>query len=304
MIDRCDARARDKGLRMVNTCGFDSVPHDLGALYTVKLLPRDAALTVEAFVRATGTFSGGTWQSAIGALSELRAGIRSLRVPTPTEGRSVRGIKPSLRFDADLGAWAVPLPTIDPLVVLRSKHDERVRLLEESLDGWLLMLANALKASPSLGEALQSSAKLIRPPFSEELDLVIKENKLGTPLDQALLNMSTRIKSRIISSSLATVLVGRQTGGDLPSILEQSASTLREMARLEGVVRTKTAEGKMQATVLAVIPFVLLFALHQVDNNWLRPLFQTTIGYVVLMAATILWASAILVARRILTVDI
>ena len=115
---------------------------------------------------------------------------------------------------------------------------------------------------------------------------------------------STRIKSRIISSSLATVLVGRQTGGDLPSILEQSASTLREMARLEGVVRTKTAEGKMQATVLAVIPFVLLFALHQVDNNWLRPLFQTTIGYVVLMAATILWASAILVARRILTVDI
>jgi tight adherence protein B len=197
-----------------------------------------------------------------------------------------------------------PLVVFAPLVVLRSKHDERVRLLEESLDGWLLMLANALKASPSLGEALQSSAKLIRPPFSEELDLVIKENKLGTPLDQALLNMSTRIKSRIISSSLATVLVGRQTGGDLPSILEQSASTLREMARLEGVVRTKTAEGKMQATVLAVIPFVLLFALHQVDNNWLRPLFQTTIGYVVLMAATILWASAILVARRILTVDI
>jgi tight adherence protein B len=197
-----------------------------------------------------------------------------------------------------------PLVVFAPLVVLRSKHDERVRLLEESLDGWLLMLANALKASPSLGEALQSSAKLIRPPFSEELDLVIKENKLGTPLDQALLNMSTRIKSRIISSSLATVLVGRQTGGDLPSILEQSASTLREMARLEGVVRTKTAEGKMQATVLAVIPFVLLFALHQVDNNWLRPLFQTTIGYIVLMAATILWASAILVARRILTVDI
>jgi short subunit dehydrogenase-like uncharacterized protein len=120
VIDRCDARARDKGLRVVNTCGFDSVPHDLGALYTVKLLPRNEALTVEAFVRATGTFSGGTWQSAVEAFSNLRAGLASLRVPTPTEGRRVRGVKPSIRYDADLGAWAVPLPTIDPQVVLRS----------------------------------------------------------------------------------------------------------------------------------------------------------------------------------------
>lgn len=192
-----------------------------------------------------------------------------------------------------------------PLIYMRNKHAVRVRLLEDTLDSWLLMLANALKASPSLGEAIQSSAKLMRAPFSEELDLVIKEMKLGTPLDQALLNMSTRIKSRVISSSLATILVGRQTGGDLPQILEQSASTLREMARLEGVVRTKTAEGKMQAIVLAAIPFVLLVALHQVDNNWLTPLFDGSfLGTAVIIAATTLWASAIFLARRILSVDV
>lgn len=192
-----------------------------------------------------------------------------------------------------------------PIFWLQRQHVERVRLLEESLDSWLLMLANALKASPSLGEAIQSSAKLMRAPFSEELDLVIKEMKLGTPLDQAVLNMSTRIKSRIISSSLATILVGRQTGGDLPNILEQSAATLREMARLEGVVRTKTAEGKMQAIVLAAIPFVLLFAIHQVDNNWLTPLFDGGfLGSMVILVATILWVAALFLARRILAVDI
>lgn len=191
-----------------------------------------------------------------------------------------------------------------PLAWLRSKHAERVRLLEDSLDSWLLMLANALKASPSLGEAIQSSAKLMRAPMSEELDLVIKEMKLGTPLDQAVLNMSTRIKSRVISSSLATILVGRQTGGDLPKILEESAATLREMSRLEGVVRTKTAEGKMQAFVLAAIPFVLLVAIHNVDPMWLRPLVETNTGYLVVTVATALWASAIVMARRILTVDV
>lgn len=98
---------------------------------------------------------------------------------------------------------------IGPYFYLQNQHDERLRKLEELLDGWLLMLANALKASPSLGEAISNSAKLIRPPFSEEIDLVLKEMKLGTPLDQAVLNMSRRINSRVISSSLATILVGR-----------------------------------------------------------------------------------------------
>lgn len=198
----------------------------------------------------------------------------------------------------------VPFVTLGPLLWLRQKHQERVRLLEDYLDSWLLMLANALKASASLGEAIQSSAKLMRPPFSEELDLLIKETKLGTPIDQAVLNMSTRIRSRIISSTLATILVGRQTGGDLPQILEQSAATLREMARLEGVVRTKTAEGKMQAIVLAMIPFVLLFAIHQVDNHWLEPLFETSLGTIVLVVATSMWVTAVVLARRILVVDI
>lgn len=198
----------------------------------------------------------------------------------------------------------VPFVALGPLLWLRQKHEERVRLLEDYLDSWLLMLANALKASASLGEAIQSSAKLMRPPFSEELDLLIKETKLGTPIDHAVLNMSMRIRSRIISSTLATLLVGRQTGGDLPQILEQSAATLREMARLEGVVRTKTAEGKMQAIVLAAIPFVLLFAIHQVDNHWLEPLFETSIGTIVLVVATTMWVTAVVLARRILVVDI
>lgn len=211
----------------------------------------------------------------------------------------------SLLLDETIFLALMPIIMFLPLFYLRNKHEERVRMLEESLDSWLLMLANALKASPSLGEAIQSSAKLIRAPMSEELDLVIKEMKLGTPLDQAVLNMSTRIKSRVISSSLATILVGRQTGGDLPAILEQSAATLREMARLEGVVRTKTAEGKMQAIVLAAIPFVLLFAIHQVDNHWLEPLFDGGfLGTMVIVVATMLWVAALFLARRILAVDI
>lgn len=215
-------------------------------------------------------------------------------------------VLPAFAFVISDPIWVlleIPL-AVGPYFYLQNQHDERLRKLEELLDSWLLMLANALKASPSLGEAISNSAKLIRPPFSEEIDLVLKEMKLGTPLDQAVLNMSRRINSRVISSSLATILVGRQTGGDLPNILETSAQTLREMARLEGVVRTKTAEGKMQVVVLAVIPFALLGMIHYMDPTWLRPLVETNLGYIIIVVATTLWFVALVLARRILSVDI
>jgi tight adherence protein B len=193
---------------------------------------------------------------------------------------------------------------LTPLYALRRRSSERLMRLEMQLDPWLLLLSNALKASPSLGEAIGNSAKLMRPPMAEELDLALKEMKLGTPLDQAVLNMSTRIGHPAVSSALATILVGRQTGGDLPKILEESAATLREMARLEGVVRTKTAEGKTQAYVLAVIPFVLIAAIHMVDEHWLEPLASTTLGFVIIGVAAAFWLAAIFLARRILAVDI
>lgn len=198
----------------------------------------------------------------------------------------------------------IPVVAVLPLVLLRGRASERSQQIEAQLDSWLLMLANALKATPSLGEAINNSARLMRPPLSEELDLALKENQLGTPLDQAVLNMSARVGSPAFSSALATILVGRQTGGDLPKIMEESAATLREMARLEGVVRTKTAEGKSQAYVLGGIPFLLIGAIHFVDENWLAPLGQSSLGFIIMAVAAVLWVGAIFLARRILAVDI
>ncbi len=191
-----------------------------------------------------------------------------------------------------------------PMYSLRKRHQERLEALELQLDSWLLILANALKATPSLGEAIRASAKIMRKPIGQELDLLLKEINLGTPLDIAIRTMSERIGSPMISGALATILVGRQTGGDIPRILEESAATLREMQRLEGVVRTKTAEGKSQAYVLGAIPFVLIGAIQLIDPNWLKPLTETGIGFVVIAVAMTLWIAAILAARKILAVDI
>ncbi|HEU5055660.1 MAG TPA: type II secretion system F family protein [Kofleriaceae bacterium] len=198
----------------------------------------------------------------------------------------------------------VPFVAVIPIAVLQRRRDKRIAAIELQLDGWLMVLSNALKAAPSLGEALATSQSLSRPPMSEEVDLVLKEIRLGNPTDQALLHMAARCNSRTLWGAVATLLVSRQTGGDVSRILEDSADTLREMARLEGVVKTKTADGRAQAYVLGVLPVFLLAAIHFVDPNWLSALGSNALGYLITIAAATLWILGFLSARRILAVDI
>lgn len=132
MIERYDGLAQKNKVRIVNSCGFDSIPHDLGAWFTVRELTegmtrKEAAeqdIRVSGFVKAGGTFSGGTWHSAVHAFSRYREFMRHKREQAKpsrkSDGRRIRAMPPSLRYQEDLNAWAVPFPTIDPQVVRRS----------------------------------------------------------------------------------------------------------------------------------------------------------------------------------------
>ena len=123
MYVRHHAEAVVTGARIVHACGFDSVPHDLGVLFTVEQLPEDVPLVVRGFVRAGGRPSAGTFHSAVNAFGRLRqAGSAHLerRRIEPRSERRVSSVKDAARYERSLGAWALPLPTLDPQVVKRS----------------------------------------------------------------------------------------------------------------------------------------------------------------------------------------
>jgi saccharopine dehydrogenase (NAD+, L-glutamate forming) len=118
------AAAVASGARIVHACGFDSIPHDLGAYHAVQQLPDDVPITLRGVVRSRGTFSGGTFHSAMTQMSRSRqmkqaSSARRTAEGRP-EGRSSRAVAGKPHRDPDLGRWLVPLPTIDPIVVARS----------------------------------------------------------------------------------------------------------------------------------------------------------------------------------------
>ncbi|MDQ6775403.1 MAG: saccharopine dehydrogenase NADP-binding domain-containing protein [Actinomycetota bacterium] len=116
--------AQRSGARLIHCCGFDSIPHDLGAFFTVQRLPEDAPLRVKGFVRAHAQFSGGTYQSAINGFARARHAARNAlerrRLEPRPADRRIKGIAGRPHRDADAGGWVMPLPTIDPQIVLRS----------------------------------------------------------------------------------------------------------------------------------------------------------------------------------------
>jgi short subunit dehydrogenase-like uncharacterized protein len=119
------AEAERTGARIVHACGFDSIPHDLGALFTVKQLPEGVPLSVRGVVRANGMVSGGTFASALtqfSRASKMRAASAARRrvEPRPAGGRRVRSSAKRPHHDKDAGMWLIPMPTIDPFVVRRS----------------------------------------------------------------------------------------------------------------------------------------------------------------------------------------
>jgi short subunit dehydrogenase-like uncharacterized protein len=123
MYVRHHAIAVASGARLVHACGFDSIPHDLGVLFTVEQLPEGVPLVVRGFVRAGGKPSAGTFHSAVTQFSRVRqAGVAHLerRRIEPRPQRRVSSVRDPARYERSLGAWALPLPTIDPQVVKRS----------------------------------------------------------------------------------------------------------------------------------------------------------------------------------------
>jgi short subunit dehydrogenase-like uncharacterized protein len=123
MYVRHHATAVATGARLVHACGFDSIPHDLGVLFTVEQLPEGVPLTVRGYVSAGGKPSAGTFHSAVTQFSRLRqagtAYVERRRIE-PKPQRKVSSVKDPARYERSLGAWALPLPTIDPQVVKRS----------------------------------------------------------------------------------------------------------------------------------------------------------------------------------------
>jgi tight adherence protein B len=193
---------------------------------------------------------------------------------------------------------------VGPSLYLSLERSKRRRAFEMQIDPFLLALANSLKAVPSIGAALQGIVVVLQNPMRDEVKLVLNELRLGSTLDQSLLNAAARAKSQSFDAGVSALLMGRQVGGNLTKILDTTAASIREMNRLEGFLRSKTSESKAQLWVLALFPIGIVVVFKLISPGYFDPLQNTYLGRIVAGVAILIWLGAMLLARKLAQVDL
>ena len=246
---RYHEQAEASGARLVHSCGFDSIPYDLGALFTVQQLPENVPISLEGYVRVGGSFSGGTYHSAILIMSRLREGRRVARERREREsrpaGRTVKGA-PGKPHHSDFGGgWAVPFPTIDPQTVLRSARALDRYGPDFSYSHYLVQKQLPVLIGMTAGAA--AVIALAQLPPTRDLLLKLKDPGEGPSEDQrAKSRFTVRFAARANGTRLRTEVSGGDPGyGETSKMLAESALCLAhdELPQLSGQLTPAVAMG-------------------------------------------------------------
>ena len=186
------------------------------------------------------------------------------------------------------------------------KHLKKRRLLKfnEQLEDALGSMSSALKAGFSINQAIETIAAEDKRPISIEFRLLMQEIRLGVSLERALENLNDRMKSDDFELVATAIITARQTGGELTAIFDRLAGLIRERARINGKLRAMTAQGKLQATIIGVMPLFLLVMMSYAAPAAMDAFFSSIVGIISMIGAAILVTIGYLVIRKITTIDI
>ncbi len=204
------------------------------------------------------------------------------------------GAHPALAAAAGCLAWRLPALL---LARLRRRRQQR---LQAQLPAGLLSLAAALKAGASLPTALRQLADLAQAPLSQELGLMLREQRIGVSFDDALRRLEARADLPAIRLMAAAFRVAGTSGGNLAQALEGIAQALRGQLLAQGRLKALTAQGRMQAWVLSALPLLLGVALYFLRPQQMARLWQTDTGWALMAVIAGLQMLGWLMIRRIL----
>lgn len=207
------------------------------------------------------------------------------------------------------GAWPLAMgagvaAVLLPRLALRWLRRRRLDQIEQQLPDALLVLAGSMKAGLSLAAGLQQLVRESRPPLAQEFDLLLREQRLGVSLDDALNHLDQRLPLQSITLAVAAMRIATETGGGLAEALERAAATLRAKLAMEGKIRALTAQGKLQAIVVGLLPVVLMLVLMKMEPHDMGKLFSTQLGWAVLAVLALLEFFGVVLIRKIVAIDV
>jgi tight adherence protein B len=203
-----------------------------------------------------------------------------------------------------LAAIALLLGAVIPWLHLGRKQSKRLKAFNSQLAGTLQLMAGSLQAGLSLPQGMDTIVREGAEPVSDEFRRALVEMRLGVPVEDALESIGERMSSADFTWTVMAIRIQREVGGNLAELMLNVAGTLRERDYLRRQVKSLSAEGRFSAYILLALPPCILAYEAATNRDYLRPLYTTGVGYVMLAAMGLLMGLGAFVMSRMIKLEV
>jgi tight adherence protein B len=196
------------------------------------------------------------------------------------------------------------LVAVVPFAWLMHKRGSRLKTFAGQLPESLELVARALRAGHSLAAGMHVVAEEMPSPIADEFNRVYEEQNLGIPIDDAMRSMCERVPNLDLRFFVTSVVIQRQTGGDLAEILDKIGYVVRERFRILGQVKSLTAEGRLSGVILMALPFVLFLTMLHIKYDYIEKLWTHPLGVKMSVCALVMQLIGALIIRKIVNIKV
>jgi tight adherence protein B len=198
----------------------------------------------------------------------------------------------------------VLLGTVGPFLWLAVLASRRQAKFDEQLPSTLQLLSGALQAGHSLQQAVDTVVQEAGDPIAGEFHRVLTEARLGRPLEEAFEAMAKRTRSLDFEWTVMAIRLQRQVGGNLAEVLNTVSQTIRDRYSLKRQIRALSAEGRLSSLILSILPLLLFAALLVFNPLFLRPLFTTKLGIMMMAGSAVLMIFGVFWLKKITEIKV
>jgi tight adherence protein B len=196
------------------------------------------------------------------------------------------------------------LGLLSPTLLVGFYRLRRIKLFERQLVDALVGMASAFRAGMTLYQAMEEVAKTSSAPLSQELALTVREVRLGKTTDEALENLASRVESDDLRIVVTGINTARSIGGNMAEMLDTLSATIRERFRIEGRIRSLTAQGKLQGIIIGLMPILVWLGFDMVRPDLTRPMMQHWFGYAMVAVVIVMELLGAFFIRRVIAIRV
>ena len=189
-------------------------------------------------------------------------------------------------------------------IVYKILYEKRCNQFVEQMVDALTIMANGIKSGTNPQQAMQRVVEIMANPIKAEFSQVITQTQFGQSFEEALNDLGERIPRPDVQMFVTAINILKETGGNLSETFQTIVSTIRERQKLEKKISAMTAQGIMQGIIVSCIPFVMGIIFFLIDPNYIKPMFTTTLGLVLLAVMLGLQIVGGIIIRKVVTIKV